>query len=477
MEGSKILKMFKSLTTEEWKYLRWFVQSNFFNTDPNLLRLYEALAKHHPAFASKSLTKELLYAKVFGGQAYHDGKWRNLVSKMNKLLEDYLIWLELENEPITRQKLLTKAFGRRNLYEQFEKSTNELSEKLVQQGEQSAEALQERAQINLQYYHHPKSVKVSNLGRLQAVMDDLDHYYFAEKLRIASELKVFENIVTGAAAIRLKKEVQSLVGAGKLRQLPYLELYHRILEQLEQAAGLEQFQATFEFFSSIYARLSDTDRQFGLLQLLNFAINQVNSGEGAYRKLVMELYKLGLQEGVLIIDGRISENSFVNIVSTGSFQKEYGWVGQFIKNYQDCLEPSVRKDVLTLSLGLWHFHQQQYSQTIDLLTNYSFETIENNLTSKNLLFRCYFMLLQKDNSYYTLFQSYASAFGKYIAREKKLSVSRKGWHKNFVGMVVKIARLKQNGTFDSDARRKIAEEVSKKSMILKNWVIYIIETN
>ncbi len=476
MQGSKLIKMFKSLSSEELKYLRWFVQSNFFNTDSNLLKLYEALTKHHPDFSSKSLAKESLYHKVFVGQAYHDGKWRNLSSKMSKLLEDYFIWLELEHEPTARQKLLTQAFGRRNLYEQFEKSINELSDKLEEQSGHSVEALQERAQINLQYYHHPKTNRVHQLGRIQAALDDLDHYYFAEKLRLASVLKVFENMVSGANPIRLKTEVKDLVQGGTLRKLPYLELYYRLFGQLENDAGLEQFQATFDFFSGIAERLSMTDKIFGLLQLLNFAINQVNKGEGAYRKMVMDLYKLGLREGMLISDGRISENSFVNIVSTGSIQKEYKWVRQFIHDYQNCLDPSIKEEIIILSLGLWHFHQNQFIQSIDLLSNFHFQSMENILTSKTLLLRCYLLAFQQDSSYYTVFVSYANAFDKFVTREKQLSLVRKGWYKNIIHLLLKLAKLKYEGKWEANSKSKIEVQVSEKPMLLKSWVLELIKS-
>jgi hypothetical protein len=476
MKETKLVKIFKSLTTEEWKYLRWFVQSNFFNTDPNLLSLYEAFAKHHPNFSSKSLTKEYLYYKVFVGQAYHDGKWRNLASKMNKLLEDYFVWLEMEHEPNTYQMLLTNAYGRRNLFEQFEKSTNELSDKLEKQSEQSLESLRERAQINLHFYHHRHTNKAQQLGRLQAALDDLDHYYFAEKLRLASELKVFENMVTGATPIRLVMEVRNLAVGGTLRQLPYLELYERLLGQLEKEAGLEQFQTTFDFFSGIADRLSTTDKLFGLLQLLNFAINQINKGEGGYRKMVMELYKLGLQEGMVITDGRISENSFVNIVSTGSIQKEYEWVKKFIHDYQEYLEPSIKEEIITLCLGLWHFHQFQFDQAIDLLSNFHFQSMENVLTSKTLLLRCNLLAFQKDSSYYTVFISYANAFDKFVNREKQLSLVRKGWYKNLIHLLLKIAKLKNEGKWEANSWIKIEVQVSEKPMLLKSWVLELIKS-
>ncbi|MBK9016984.1 MAG: hypothetical protein IPM82_24615 [Saprospiraceae bacterium] len=209
------------------------------------------------------MNRESLYEKVFAGQAYNDAKWRNLVFKMNKLTEEYLVWLELQKAETTRQKLLTTAYGNRNLYNRFEKNATELSQKLATQSQKSADAPRERMLASLQFYHHPK-LQVDNLDKLQSAMDDLDHYHFAEKLRLACDLKVAENMVVGASPIRLINEVSGLVKQGELRTLDYLKIYVKVFDLLTQPPTMEAFQTAFVFFTDLEKGLSDADRQFGL---------------------------------------------------------------------------------------------------------------------------------------------------------------------------------------------------------------------
>jgi hypothetical protein len=471
MQNSKLVKIFKSLSTEEWKYLRWFVQSNFFNTDENLVRLYDAVAKQYPEFVSKAIAKESLYKKVFVGQAYHNGKWRNLVTKMNKLLEDYLVWLELEHAPNAHQKLLTRSFGRRNLFEQFEKSTDELSSELEKQALQSAEALRERVQLNLQYYHHEQTNKLEHLNRLQTAMNDLDHYYFAEKLRLACDLKVFENMMIGAEPKRLMMEIQDLVSNGNLLNLSYLEMYNRILNQLERPAGLEAFHSTITYFSGIAGQLSAADKQLGLVHLLNYAINQANSGEGEYLSEVLDLYKLGLEQKVLIEDGKITSNTFINIVTTGSRLKHIEWTRQFIGEYEKYLATDTREETISLSMGFLYFYENEYSTVITILVNQSFRDLKENLSCKSLLLRCYFELSLKDATYTSLFYSYANSFEKYVRREKQLSLNRKSWYKNLISALVKIGKSKSENTWSLAMQEKIKHDITIKPMILKPWLI------
>lgn len=475
MQGAKLIKMFKTLTPEECKYLRWFTQSNFFNTDPNLLRLFEALAKHHPAFNAKAMTKEGLFGKVFAGQAFSDAKWRNLVSKMAKVMEDYFVWLELEQQETARQKLLTAAYGRRNLYDLFEKSTDDLSEKLEKQSQQSADALRERVLVQLQYYHHPQTAKVDNLDRVQSAMDDLDHYYFAEKLRLACDLKVLENMVTGAASIRLKDEILGLVGQADGRQFVYLETYTRMFMLLEQPTTMEAFQAAFEFFSGIAGRLSAADRQFGLLHLLNYAINQANKGGAGYRSQVLKLYKLGLEQKVLVQEGKISATTFINIVSYSSALKDFAWTEEFIITYESKLDKIVSNETKTISLGFLSFYKKDHAATIRLLRDFPFEDFNIVLMAKMLLIRCCFELFEEDVTYFNLFISYSKALEKFIKREKLLPGSKKKWYLNFGSALSKLARMKYHHKLDRLAKIKVKGEIEANEMVLKQWLLEKLE--
>ncbi len=475
MQGAKLMKMFKTLTPEECKYLRWFTQSNFFNTDPNLLRLFEALAKHHPAFNAKAMTKEGLFGKVFAGQAFSDAKWRNLTSKMTKLMEDYFVWLELEQQETARQKLLTAAYGRRNLYDLFEKSTNDLSEKLEKQSLQSADALRERVMVNLQFYHHPQTAKVDHLGRVQSAMDDLDHYYFAEKLRLACELKVFENMVKGAAPIRLKEEILGLVGQADGRQFVYLEIYARLFALLEQPPTMEGFQTASDFFSGIAGRLSEADRQFGLKSLLNFTINQANKGAGEYRSHVLKLYKLGLEQKVLMEEGKISATTFINIVSYSSALKDFAWTEEFIGIYESKLDRMVSDETKAISLGFLSFYKKDHAATIRLLHDFPFEDFNIVLMSKMLLIRCYFELFEEDVTYFNLFMSYSQALEKFIKREKLLSSTKRKWYLNFRSEISKIARLKYYHKLNRVVKIKLIAEIKGQEMMLKQWLLEKLE--
>ncbi len=475
MQDSKLVKIFKSLTTEEWKYLRWFVQSNFFNTDPNLLRLFEALAKYHPDFSSKTLTKEMLYNKVFAGQAYHDGKWRNLSSKMTKLMEDYLVWLELEQQETTRQKLLTAAYGRRNLFEQFEKGTNELSEKLEKQGDQSADALRERVLVNRDYFFHALVPKVNNLGRLQSAMDDLDGYYFSEKLRYACEFWVLGNMVTGDHKIRLINEVLSMAVQGMPAPPIYLELYAKIYMLFESNQSLSDFQDAQKLFSEQIGHLVKEDRQFGLRSLLNYAINQANTGQTDFGKVIFELYKLGLTEKILIEEDKISASTFINITSTGSGLKEFTWTAAFICEYESKIDKNVRDETITIGQGFLKFYQKDHTACMQLLMNFSFNDFNNILLAKLILIRCYYELFEKDFSYFNFYVSYSKALEKFIRREKHFPKNRKTMYLNFGAALMKMARLKYDNKLDMHAKEKIKAEFLPKSLILKHWLIAKLE--
>jgi hypothetical protein len=265
------------------------------------------------------------------------------------------------------------------------------------------------------------------------------------------------------------------VQQAQVRELDYLKIYERILDLLTQHPTMAAFEETFEFFLKMVSRLSGTDKQFGLLHLLNFAINQVNKGETGYQPLVLRLYKLGLDQGVLISEGKISDTTFSNIASTASALKEFEWTKNFILQYEKYLSPEVQEETTTLSFGYLYFHQNDYVKAVEKLQFFTSQHINKVLSSKNLLLRCYFELSLKDSSYFTVFTSFANAYDKFIKREKQLSATRKTWYKNLISTMVSLARHKNERSWNKEVKSKIAVEVTAKPMYLKAWLMERIE--
>lgn len=126
MVNSKLVQLLKSLSAAEFRQFNKFIRSSFFTNSELVLKLYEYLRKHYPDFDSPKLTRERVYSHLFPKSPFNAAKLRDFSFKLTKILEDYLIYLEMNQDDFQKKKLLTHIYGKRNLNVIFKQKTTEL---------------------------------------------------------------------------------------------------------------------------------------------------------------------------------------------------------------------------------------------------------------------------------------------------------------------------------------------------------------
>ncbi len=458
MENTKLLKLIQTLSQDEWKYLRWFVQSNFFNTDPKLLRLYEALSKYHPTFGAKAVEKEKLFGKVFPGLDWDDAKWRNLVSKMVKVVEKYLAMLELDE--FENRRLLAKAYGRRNLYELFEKEQNELIATVGCQPVQDAESLRKMRQLKHEFYFHPMTDKVENSPILSELEGELDLLHEVDKKLLACEKIVLNRIV---------KQPRS---TSKISEPTFLLIYRAAYQML--TSGTESdFIKTKKIFEENINSLSESDQKWTLIQLQNFAADKVNKGEGAhYNPYILELYKIGLEFKILHENNQLTLPTYLNIVSTGAALKEFDWTAGFIETYNASLSVENQAPAKTFGLSMLYFQQNRYKEVISILSNFYSTDIHLLLSARLIEFRSYFVMFLSNPSYYDFLLSYSISFEKLINRKGILAKDKSTQYRKLIQAIRKMATLKISGNWNSKSRQQYFQTIKNDpAIIARPWLL------
>ena len=185
MVNSKLIKLLKSLSEAEFKGLQVFVQSPAYNTNTNVLRLYRALKKYFPDFESPKLEKEKIFKKLFPNQAFSDVKLRQLRSKLSKIIEEYLIYLEFQKDEFRKKKLLTEIYGKRNLYVEFKRGTENLLWELEKQPYRDAEYFYDRYLLQRDFFLFGLPPKEGRSGfYLNNAIKALTEFNSIEQLRL-----------------------------------------------------------------------------------------------------------------------------------------------------------------------------------------------------------------------------------------------------------------------------------------------------
>lgn len=472
MKSSKLIKIFRTLSKDEFKRLSWFVNSDYFNTDRNIIKFYNYLKKNYPDFSSKKLTKDNAFDEVFNGTKYNDAKMRNLMSKMREMLESYLITLEWENNLILREQLLIKAFENRNIdQKECQKKNHNLIGTLEKKKMKDTRDYSLLFSLNANYYFNPNTDKTGDaIKNLKKADNHLDVFYQIAKLKLLCEFNARRGIIN-EGELRVRTDTHLEKSTSQKMQSPLGKIYSDIFE-LQNFPTFEKYKITKSTFETYFEHVDPSEQRETFQLLLNFAIGQHNQGIKEYTEEVFSLYQYGLENEILFNGNIISDATYLGIVTQGSRLGKFEWIKFFIENYKKFLKSDKTKETISLGWGYWYFFQTDHTSTIDFLQKISFVSLEYKIHSKLLLIRSYYELFSKDDSYFQLTHSCILAFEKFLKRNRKLPQNKKKMSLNFTAEIRKLIKIKYEKKTNKELKGNWLYEINKrKNLIAKSWLI------
>lgn len=471
MLGNKLLKILKSLSSTEMKELKRMFESSFFSKNESLLIFYKYVLKYHPNFDSPNLTKEKIYKKLYPNKPFKDGVMRVKISQFTRLVEDFLIWKETQNDNFRRKRILKEAFGKRNLFDLFEKNSQLLKADLDAHPFRDMEYFQDRIRLNYDFAFHPlRNRYAPEDNSLAELIDEIDRYALLAKLRIGIALKNDEKLFSkkyDLDFLELKKD--AWIKEFQLEN-PLINLYLSLFELLENNQEKDFYELKKLFLGNAEI-IRGNDRLIIYYLSLNFAIGKVNTGDIKFYKETLELYKVGLELRILLNQGKISEFAFGNIVSVACHEKDFDWTAQFIHKYKKYLDEIVQEDATTYSLAILDFHRQYFEEAIFHLLGKTFSKSYQPKV-RMLTIRIYFEQFLCNTSYFELLISNIKAYEKFIQRDHFFSEKKLDHHLNTLKLLQKLAK-KINSKEDTRKTKKwfLEELNSGKVYVSKKYLL------
>ncbi|MEO8446031.1 MAG: hypothetical protein ABI528_00970 [bacterium] len=120
---SKALEIIRTFTKEEQKNFALFLSSSYFNTNRNIIKLYEIIIKNESRIFAPGMSEKEIYKKIFNTDKFSSGTLRNLMSTLYGLCDEFLITEADKNYPEHKfeneLKLLTQ-YSKRQLDKHYE---------------------------------------------------------------------------------------------------------------------------------------------------------------------------------------------------------------------------------------------------------------------------------------------------------------------------------------------------------------------
>jgi len=446
LQSSKPFQILQTFATGEWKKLADYLASPALNRNEKVAEFFNLLLPYRNNLDAAALDREHFYPKLFPGEAFDDKKLRYLLSDLAKVLEEFLVWTAFRDEEFQHDRLLLKSYQQRKLDKYFNAAFQLMEKRLEDHPYRDAEYQSMvffKEEARFQFNSTRKSRQTET--NLQQVVDSLDVYFLANKLRYSCEILNNKGVVNVAYDLFLLDEIQHFLRNRNLEQHPVIAIYHQILRTLREPDEPEHYERLLRLLEEHRALFKPQEVFDMYVYAKNYCIIKINKGHVAYTRKLFDFYQLMLSGGILFREGKLTQWDFKNLVSLGLRLEEFDWTKQFMEQYSDRLAPEHRDNVRSFNQANLEFHLGNFDRTLSLLQEVEFTDVYYHLDSKALLLKTYYQTGEWDS-----LQSLIEAFKVYLKRNRSISEYQRTVYGNLVRFTATLLRYKRGRNVSLD---------------------------
>ena len=278
MLRSKLYELFVTLPTPTRRDLRQWVRSPFVNTRQDVIDLYQYMDTS-PVRSLELFSKERAFAAIFDDPEYSDTKMRYTMSFLLKVIEQYLAYQQIAQPQLLQDWHLANAYRHLLLEKPYKHYIDRVKTQL-EGGEQGADTLRreyEVEKLNFTFLIERKRLADSNL---QTVLDRLDQFYAAEKLKMVCSALSQQTLFKADLDYGIIDPILvQVVARGWLQTVPIIGAFYYTYRLATEADGAPYFHLLKAQITAQQLAFAPEEMRTLYLFAINFAIKQVNSGD------------------------------------------------------------------------------------------------------------------------------------------------------------------------------------------------------
>ncbi len=478
MEKSKLILLFKTLSTSEVKEFGKFLEGASYRKSGGVFLLYSYLKKWHPSFPSKKMEKETVSKAVFKNNKAFNRRLFDVMSNLYKALEDFLIKKRLEEKEIERDFLLLEVLKERKLDKLFFLKINHIEKSWEKKEVAGIDHLHHQYRLMQMSFSHPNYSVINEMPiGPHTLIEKIDQYYIATKLYWTlcwyNTNNYFGN---GNGNTEHQKEqylipeILELCQSEDFQKLPQIRLLSQLLKVFKGQDQQDYQQCQDEFFNHL--GIYNSYEKHDIVTILSYWCYK-NHKQGKTNALqeLFELNQFAAQEKLILEDGYISDIIFRNIIHIACAVNEVDWAESFMQEYGCLLQEETRTDVLVLCEALIVFNRHQYGLALEKLAPAQFKDVAYGVQARCIQLQCYYEL----EDYQELFYNLCKSFMTFLNRRKDLADYTKETLKNFIIYTKKLHELTYGINEKENAEQLYQGIIHKDNIAYKAWLLKKIE--
>lgn len=464
MQKSQLVNILKTFSKKEIRDCRKWLDSPYHNQREDCLLLFNYLCENLQY--EDALKKEVAYRHIFNKAAFDDARIRQTMHFLLKVIEDFLSYEAFNTNPIDSKITLAQLYRKRGLDTLYHKTLKSVQKAHIDLPYRDEDYFKKELSILQEKYEYlEESQQRSAKMNLQEISDTLDRTFITSKLKQACLMIAHQKVYKVEYDIGILSGIIEHIVERDLLDTPAISIYYYIYKISTTLDTDEESFNKVKELSAQYAHLFSNEEATDIyLMAVNYCIEQMNKGKREFIPQVFELYKEGIKRKVFIVDGTIDRFLFRNIVTAGSYLKEFDWLEKFTDEYQQYLDPRHRDDYANLSRSMILYNKKDYNTAMRLLTQYDFKDTLINLNGKVMLIKMYYELKE-----IPALESLLESAAVFVKRKKDITNIYKRPYNNLIKYVKKLLRV---NPYDKAKKEKLRQEImAANPLIEKRWFL------
>jgi hypothetical protein len=466
MHNSKVILLLQSFSSQEFRELSKFLQSPFFNKKKEVILMYEVIKKNAPDFDQHKIERHFIMKKVYPKLAFEEKKYKYLSNLLLKLAERYISMKETESRTMIQDYHLMNAYVKRGLDKNYNFIYNKAQ--TIQENSLKRDSnfyYREFLLKNVAAEHFDKKKVRKNNLHLKELIQTLDIYYLANKLKYTCHILNDNKFISSDAQTQLPSEIIHLLNRNDFSNYPAINLYFN-LYQLMTEENEVFFSETKKLLAEYQQTFENEELKEIYYYLINYCITQLvkNTNTNYYLSELYKMYQKGIESELLLEDGFLSPWTFKNVIKLGVRLKKFADTESFIEINRHRLKEEFQSDAYHYNMAELSYLKKQHDKALSFLNLVEFSDIYYVLDTKKLLLKIYY-----ETDEYDALESLLSSFQTYLKRNKLISEENRITYLNFTKCLNKIIK-------DENNKSQLKEQIENTSPLTdKNWLLQVIK--
>ena len=423
MPKNKLITVLSSLDADEWKQVRKYILMHT-GRSSDVFRLFEYLQKRRQDWPDKWNTKQV-HERNFG--KINHKTFLNMMSTLSLWTDEWLIFKSSTEANIESQLKLHQVYTERGLYNLANKVMVKLEKEMSTIDHKNIDLHNYKRSLyhNTYYSNNPIKYK-SGTTILNKLVQSHIQMSVEHELIYLSELYNWGRLKNEDFSEKIKL-LNARVNAIDIKEESYLTILLKMI-------SLNDYDSFNELISRLFNEKWDTSCLSHIIvtnYLIVYVMRFWQNGELANYKIITSLYDYALKTEVLLANGRLTDKSFHNIVSTiGGLTEDKSWSLHFIKKWGHKVNSKNPQQNISLAKAQCHFYNRDYDKMTPLLRSLKFNSTGQQVRLLGLQLIVWF---EERHEHPEIFIQHTQNFTKFLQRHKtKLSPHYYSGHQNLI---------------------------------------------